>query len=199
METSLDWNIALFHSLNAAALPTPVILWVVEFFAQGTPYLALGILAFVWFFGGPVQRRSLMISGVALALGLTVNFAIAAAIYVPRPFEAGIGHSYLAHTLETSFPSDHATFLWSLGLGLLIAPALRWTGLFIFLVGIATAWARVFLGVHFPLDMLASFAISLLAALTAFAIRGPLDRIFFQPIEKLYLKICTYVFRWPSV
>lgn len=197
MEASIDWNIALFHFFNASQSPTQPILGVVIFFAQYVPFLILGLLALAWVLGGPDGRRSIMLAGVSLILGLAVNFAFAAAIYVPRPFEAGLGQTYLAHAPETSFPSDHATFLWSLGFGLLIAPGLRWMGFIIVLAGAVTAWARVFLGVHFPLDMAGSLLISIVAAFLASTIAHHLDRRIFPTIEEIYVKIVNSILRRP--
>lgn len=159
--------------------------------AQDTPYIVLAMLGLVWLVAGNEVRRSLMAGGVSLAIGLAVNFAIAAVIYVPRPFEAGFGHTFLAHAPETSFPSDHATFLWSLGLGLLVTPRLRWLGFIVSIVGAATAWARVYLGVHFPLDMLASLLISLAAATTTYSSHRWLDDHLFRRVERIYAKLIT--------
>lgn len=198
METSLNWNISLFHALNASSQPAPFVLGITRFIAQDTPYLVLGGLLLIWFLGGPGRRRSLMFSGASLALALAVNFAIAAALYVPRPAEAGIGHTFLEHSVETSFPSDHATFLWSLGFALVFAPPLRWAGLLISLFGLATAWSRVFLGVHFPLDMAGSLLISFASALITLKVRRWLDRIIFSPAEHLYLGLLSNILRRPT-
>jgi len=131
------------------------------------------------------MRRSLMIAGIALGLGLAVNFTIAYTTFAPRPFDLGLGHTLLSHGRDSSLPSDHGTFLWSLAFGLMITRSLRWLGIVIFGLGLATAWARVYLGVHFPLDMAASFVIALAAAAIARASAGKLDRVLFRPIERL--------------
>lgn len=196
MENSIPWNLDLFHLLNASLAPGQGMLLFLDIVAQDTPYIVLAMLGLVWFVAGNEVRRSLMAGGVSLAIGLAVNFAIAAVIYVPRPFEAGFGHTFLAHAPETSFPSDHATFLWSLGLGLLVTRRLRWLGFIVSLVGAATAWARVYLGVHFPLDMLASLLISLAAAATTHSSHRWLDDHLFRRVERIYAKLITI--DWPG-
>ncbi|MBL4747626.1 MAG: undecaprenyl-diphosphatase [Magnetovibrio sp.] len=185
METALPWNIALFHLINASALPSPFMVLTAKFFAAYAPWLTIVISVLFWFRGTPHTRRTLMVAGIALGIGLSVNFSIARLIYVPRPFELGIGQTFLNHSLETSFPSDHATFLWSLALSLMASRNLRWLGRAIFFLGLATAWARVYLGVHFPVDMVASFAIAFSAAGSAHFSAPKLDRILFQPVERL--------------
>ena len=185
METTFPGNIALFNLINAAKVPNEIVVTIARGLAIYSPWLLIVILVPFWFLGAAGIRRALMISGVALGLGLAVNFSLAYSFYTPRPFALGIGNSFLPHGPETSFPSDHATFLWSLGLGLLLSRRLRWLGAGAVCLGLATAWARVYLGVHYPLDMAASFVISLLAAAIAGASAEKLDGIFFQPVERL--------------
>jgi len=185
METAIPWNMNLFQLINVSDAPNAAVVLIAKGFALYAPWMVIGVLILFWLFGTVDKRRSLMIAGVALGLGLAVNFSIAFAIYVPRPFELGVGNTIFAHSLETSFPSDHATFLWSLGFGLLATRPLRQLGVIVFGLGLATAWARVYLGVHFPLDMAASFVISLLAAVLARTVAGKLDGVFFQPVERI--------------
>ncbi len=193
LETAWTWNVTLFHLINAAQ--HPIHLGLERFIAQDTPYLvALGLVGW-WLVGGQRKRRALMVAGIAMAIGMAINFAITANTYMPRPLQAGIGHTWLAHGLETSFPSDHATLLLSIGLALVIAPGLRYAGAAITALGLATAWARVYLGVHFPLDMAASAVISLFSALTANALSGMLDARLFEPVERLYARLAGIVWR----
>ena len=49
------------------------------------------------------------------------------------------------------------------GLKLLNRSTRRW-GVLWLLLGIPVAWSRIYLGVHYPMDMVGAFAISLLAA-----------------------------------
>lgn len=186
MEAAFPWNIALFELINASDTPLDAIVLIARGSAIFTPWLVICVLILFWLFGTANTRRSLMVAGVTLGFGLVVNFAIAYAVYVPRPFELAIGNTLLAHGQETSFPSDHATFLWSLGFGLLTTRPLRRPGVVILGLGLATAWARVYLGVHFPLDMAASFIISVFAAALARGLAGKLDGVLFHPVERLH-------------
>ncbi len=185
METAFPWNVSLFHLVNASATPNGVVVLIAKALAEFAPWLVIAILILYWLLGTVDRRRSLMIAGVALGLGLAVNFSIAFAMYVPRPFELGMGNTLLAHIPETSFPSDHVTFLWSLGFGLLATHPLRGLGIAITGLGLATAWARVYLGIHFPLDMAASLGISLASAMLARSLSEKLAPVFFQPVERM--------------
>lgn len=71
----------------------------------------------------------------------------------------GLGHAWLYHAAESSFPSDHMTVFAGVGLTLLFNGALRLAAV-VLTTGLAVAWARVFLGVHYPLDMVGAVAVA---------------------------------------
>jgi undecaprenyl-diphosphatase len=97
--------------------------------------------------------------GVAL-LALGVNVLIGFVWPEPRPFMMGVGHTWITHAADASFPSDHMTVFMSIGLTFLLAGSLG-IGLAVLGGAVAVAWARVFLGVHFPLDMLGSVGVAI--------------------------------------
>ena len=125
--------------------------------------IALAVLVALYIL---VRRKSE--KAFALRLVLTVTLAMAAAYvirklhYNPRPFVIDLGRTFIEHAPTASFPSFHGTFMFSLAAALLFCPKERASGMAILLLGLATAWARIYLGVHYPLDMLG-------ALITAFA------------------------------
>lgn len=98
----------------------------------------------------------------------------------------GLGHQYMAHVPEASFPSDHATLLFGLALPLLPAAASRLWGVIFLLLALGTAWARVYLGVHFPADMLGGLAVAVVAWALVAALRGPLHGRLYPALLGLY-------------
>lgn len=99
------------------------------------------------------------------ALALLGNVIVSALWYRPRPFVAHpqTVHLLVHHPADASFPSDHAAalagitvallaFVWQLGL-----VALVWS----LLVGAA----RVYVGEHYPGDIVAGYALGILAGL----------------------------------
>jgi len=183
------------HLINAPASPDSSIVLIAKGFAVLSPWLVIGVLVLYWLLGTAEIRQSQMVAGIALLMGLAVNFTLGALFYVPRPFELGIGTNFLALAMDSSFPSDHATFLWALGLSLSMNRPLRGVGMAIVALGLATAWGRVYLGVHFPLDMLAPLLIPVLAAGLAQVPAGKLDRCFYLPVEHLNSKLLNPLMR----
>jgi undecaprenyl-diphosphatase len=150
---------AVFLGLNGIAGHSGFLDTLGVFFAQDSPYLvAAGFLA-LWFLL-PRQERSLrrrlIQATVAAAVGLLVATVIGSIWYRPRPFvalPAGAVHLLVAHARDSSFPSDHTTFAFAVAAALtdagpVLSPA-AWV--LAVLVGVA----RIFVGVHWPTDVLA--------------------------------------------
>lgn len=172
-------NRAMFDVVNAPTDPNQTILMLARFSAQWLLYVvALGMIV-GWLVGNAKLRRALIVAGMALVLGLIINRVIGALWYHARPFELGVGTNFLDHSVDSSFPSDHATLLFSVALALLFSPRARLLGALAMLIALAVAWSRVYVGVHWPLDMAGSFAVSALAvALVLGAMAGLTDRLY---------------------
>ena len=78
----------------------------------------------------------------------------------PRPFMIPLGHTWISHPADNSFPSDHATVMFSAAFALL-SLRLRAPGLLMLLAALPVAWSRIYLGVHFPLDMVGAALVSI--------------------------------------
>lgn len=157
------WNLSLFAQYAAPSAPNPWLDPLAMVLAVGGPWGTAITLTALWLWGSRGQRDRAVLVEAALAglLGLAVNQAIAAVYFHPRPYMLGLVRPLLTHAYETSFPSDHATLMLAVGLHLGLATPRRWAGAFLTLLGVATAWARVYAGVHFPLDILGSAGVAL--------------------------------------
>lgn len=184
-----NFNRQLFLLLNASDGAPVAAVASARAIATWSVPLTLILAAALWIWGRPHRRGALLAGGVAVAIGMSLNFIVSLAWFHPRPFMVGLGHQLLPHGPETSFPSDHATFVLSFGFGLLLSRGRRGVGVAIVALGLATAWARVYLGVHFPFDMLGSLVVALVGALGAMAVRPLLDQRALPPLEALYERI----------
>jgi len=156
-------NLLFFSMLNADA---GLHGWRLDLGIFAAKYLILVVpfgLAALWM-GGQAQQREAAVKALAATVcALTLNVLIGLLWYHARPFAEHIGHNFLPHAANSSFPSDHGTIMFTVALVLARAraPAVRRFGLAMLPLALAVAWARVFLGVHWPLDMLGGFGMAL--------------------------------------
>lgn len=149
-----------------------------------------------WLWGSERNRKVLLEATASGLVGLLISQIIALFWQHPRPFVIGLGHTFMVHAADSSFPSDHLTLLWAVAFSLLLHRRLRLAGLALALLGLPVAWARIYLGVHYPFDMLGAILVAALSAWLAFkgvrwylptaygiAIRG--HRIFFGKLIEL--------------
>jgi undecaprenyl-diphosphatase len=155
-------NRALFLRLNATASAPAWELRGAETAAVGLLYLLPLLLLGLGLLGDPDRRRRTARSVLAMCLGLGLNLAIGLAWPQPRPFMVPLGHTWIPHAPDPSFPSDHMTVFTTLALAFLADRDWK-VGTPLLAAALLVAWARVFLGVHFPLDMLGSVLVSGLA------------------------------------
>lgn len=180
------WNIALFHLINAPA-GTPD--WAVQsavILASWPIGVSIALVSGLWIWGVRKGRAALVASGAGLLVALAIAMLIAGLNYYPRPFEMGLGQSLMPHVPETSFPSDHAVFMWGIGFSL-IATSTWWRwGVVISALGLGVGWARVFLGVHFPFDVTGAALIACFGAGSARLLMPLLDNTVRPVIERVY-------------
>jgi undecaprenyl-diphosphatase len=106
-----------------------------------------------------LAQRAAVAAGAGAAVALLVAHFISAAIDRPRPFvdHAATIHPFLAHAPDPSFPSDHATAAFAIAVA--VALRRRGVGWALILAAVVVAAGRVFLGLHYPSDVLAGAAL----------------------------------------
>lgn len=172
-------NRTLFVWLAAPARPDAVLLALAIFFAEVLVWAAPALLAAGWLRGDERTRKTVLVAAVSGVLGLAVNLLIARVWPHPRPFMVGLGHNLIHHRAGASFPSDHLSAWWAMTFSLLADARWRRPAAVLALLGLPMAWARVYLGVHFPFDMVGSAAVGACSAWIARReARWYLDRAF---------------------
>lgn len=156
----MDWNTQLFLWLNAtspagaSAATQAGVLQLAIFLAQYLiALLPLSLLALCWR-GDAAQRRAVLHALLAIVLTWAVVLWIDHVYPHPRPFMLGLGQLRIAHAPTPSFPSHHLSPWWAGAFALCLNRSTRLWGVALALLGLPMAWARIYLGVHFPLDML---------------------------------------------
>jgi len=125
--------------------------------AEAMPYIFIGLLLYLWFTN---RKNEALYAGYAATLGVAINQIINAFYFHARPFMDGIGKTLIKHKAENSFPSDHTTFVMSIALMLLTFKSTRKIGAIATLFALWCGVARVYLGVHYPFDILGAIAVA---------------------------------------
>ena len=146
------------------------------------------------------RRAAVLWVAIACLAAYALNLLIEQVIFEPRPFITYHVHQLVSHPADGSFPSDHTAWAFAVGgmflLQLLPAwkkarqhagqtyddtqlKALIYPGLITLLalaMGCAIGFARVFVGVHYPGDILGGAIDGLIAAIVMTLLRYVLSR-----------------------
>lgn len=152
-------NHQVFLAINAAPDTPAWLLGLARLVATVPLYLLPAVLLAMWCWGEQARREGLMRALAVTVLALLIGFLIGTLWPHPRPFAIGLGHAWLAHAANASFPSDHMTIFAGLALSLLFDDAYLAGGA-LAASALAVGYARVYLGIHFPLDMLGALAVA---------------------------------------
>ena len=144
------WVGSLFHGIEQASIPAMVVL--------------TGLL---WFLSRPGVDRKWKLacaSGyAAAALAYVANFVIHHVYDRARPYEAhAIRHPWSSST-DASFPSDHASLSFAIAFAVLAFDTVA--GVVFLVLAVIIGAGRLFIGAHYPGDVLASVGVGLVAAL----------------------------------
>jgi undecaprenyl-diphosphatase len=160
----VDWN--LYQDVYNVSLQHH---WVGTIFSDiekvSIPLMVV-MTAALWFFSRPDGDRKWKLacgSGFAsAALAYLVAFVIHHAWARPRPYMTHhISHPW-SNTTDASFPSDHATVSYAIAFAVLAFDPIA--GAIFLVVATIIAVGRLFIGAHYPSDVVAGLIIGLLAA-----------------------------------
>jgi undecaprenyl-diphosphatase len=144
------------------------------------PVIAIATFA-LWLFARPGgDRKWKLASACALgsaALALLINQLIGKLWDRERPFATHpSAHVWGSRSHDPSFPSDHASAAFGIAFAILLLD--RFVGSVFLLAAVTIAVGRVFIGAHYPLDVLAGCFVGFGSALLVTRVAGPIvDRM----------------------
>lgn len=172
-ESGSNPDVDLLYDINGLAKEAPH--WfdrVMEFVGEYGLLLAM-VLLVLWCWWS-VRRRggedaaasvaALVWAPLAAGIAVLVNVPIRGFVERPRPFVQHQGLDVLVSgKTDFSFVSDHATITMALGVGLFVAH--RRFGIAGIALALVEGFCRVYMGVHYPTDVVGGFALGTAVAL----------------------------------
>lgn len=159
----MDWS--LFHALNGTLEHRDGAQDAAEIFNAWAIFVLVAVAGGIWFVSRPggSQRSKLAAVSAAISavLALAINTLLGKLWFHDRPFVDHPRATLLLvhHGPDNSFPSDHASVAFAVAFAVLAFH--RRLGAVLVLGAAAIAIDRVFIGVHYPLDVAASLLVGL--------------------------------------
>lgn len=188
--TLSELNLSLFSWINASPEASNASINFAIFIANDLLYCMILLFAWFWLRGNYDTKKQILKAFIFTSIAILISQCISHVYYHPRPFVMEVGRTLIYHAPNGSFPSDHMLIFSSIAFSYLFS-AQRKLGGFLLIMAWLVAWSRVYLGVHFPLDMLGAFLLAF--ALNFFGLK--LWNLYKDKIMQWVLTIHFYLFK----
>lgn len=167
-----DWDLRAFARLGGGHAARPLPLHVALLVARGSSGLLLIVLLLAtWLTAAPLASATL----VLLLAGATqyAGKRLAHRHGAPRPYHLGLSPNHLQQGARGGWPSSHALSMACVcgALWVLAGPSALWS--VAVLLTLATGWARIYAGAHFPSDVFAGWGLGLVGGSLGMALCLP--------------------------
>ena len=119
------------------------------------------------------ERKTFFTAALGLILGSLVTIILLKPYFMrPRPYAAIEGLTALVNMKKdpNSFPSGHTTAAFALAMGWQLASEKKWMKIFGWIFAVLMGFSRLYVGVHYPTDVLAGALIGTMGSVIAWLI-----------------------------
>jgi len=178
----------LFLSINNLAGRNEILDKIGVFLGEQGPYIFIGLIVYIYF--KKKNKKEAIYATITVILAILLNHFVELFYFHPRPFADGLGVVLKEHIADSSFPSDHTTFMMALSWSLIMFEDTKKIGRNMLILGTVLGFCRVFEGVHYPFDI---FGALVMGHFSANMIYRSKERL--KPLIDLILKIDDKIFR----
>lgn len=140
-------------------------------------YLAFLLVFILGIVGKTKDKKAFLLILLGIPIAVLLIKAIHLFIFEPRPFVTLHISSLVKEAADASFPSRHSTFISVIAFSFAFFKS-KWAPLFLFIM-FWVGLSRIFVGVHYPLDIIGGFAIGTASITIALQIKKYLRIGFF--------------------
>jgi len=146
------------------------------------------IFAVLWLRGNNQIKKQILKAFIFTCITLSISQFISYFFYTPRPFVMEVGTTLIQHKPTGSFPSNHMTIFSSIAFAYYFS-AQREIGKLLLLISWLVAWSRVYVGVHFPIDMFGAFFLALFVNISGLTLWNKYKDLILQIVLTIHQKI----------
>ncbi len=170
-----------FVSINSIAGASQVLDMLMVLITKVGVAVPVIYLLYLWFSGRQgeerfLNRRLALVAVVACVVAFIIDYFLGLAWYRNRPFVDHQVVLLVKHAANSSFPSNHAAGAFAIAISVWASSRRRWAGFFLFLWAIVIGFSRIFVGVHYPTDVMAGFVVALVSTFIAYILRPVIVR-----------------------
>lgn len=177
-------NYEVLKNINSlAGNGTTLLDQIMIFTTNAALYIFAILLLTLFLFGNAYTKKTAIYAGLAGIFAILINVCIAQFYYEPRPFVTYHDINVLVpHAADASFPSDHTAGAMGITFSLLLRHR-KWGWLPV-AFGLLTGFSRMYVGNHYPGDVLAGIAIGFIAAAVVTQLR-----VIIEPLATTLIRI----------
>lgn len=144
----------------------------------GREYVWIPVVALLWIFGRLRYKRSAFLMASAFVIGIILGVLSKQIMAEPRPYTVlSSVHVLLKEPSDFSYPSGHALIV-SIGALISLATLPKKFSIPLLAEAVLVSYSRVYVGVHWPLDVVAGWLLGGFCATLVISEEAKLSRIF---------------------
>lgn len=185
-----SFNKTLFLMINSYAGKYYVLDFILSQLAQNFIWILILIEFYLFFLKN--KKHIALFAFYTTMLSLTINQGVGLFFFHNRPFMDKIGFQIVSHLPENSFPSDHSAFMLSISFIFIVFNFPKKFTYSILFLSLLSAFSRVYIGIHYPLDIIGGIIIAAFATVIIYMLKEKLYKLNNLVISIIDKNIFTY-------
>ncbi|MEO8910905.1 MAG: undecaprenyl-diphosphatase [Gemmatimonadaceae bacterium] len=180
--SSSSFDYSLFKAINGLAGRSHALDAVMIALAKYSPFVYAAALVLLWLTWKQKNQRGALLAGISALVALGLGQIVGHAFPRDRPYLVHHVSLLITHSPDASFPSDHTTLAFAIAVA--VWRFNRGAGVALLIFGVLVAIARVFVGAHYPGDVVGGAVLGgitsllLLRVFEIAVVRTAVDRLF---------------------